>query len=141
MHEYIFRVPADIPDMTFEGTQDVSDVGTTVTLDHYRAFTLVYLYSTHIATLTPGAVNFTVHGHSSQATRFWLERLIRDNGAGSSVWRVARQRKGQRVSYYAVDGKKDMPVEGGTFRGDGGASCLSPSDVADSGLKRYSRRY
>jgi hypothetical protein len=125
---YVFRFPADTPELTYEalhayvgkGNGACRAIGTTVEVTDYTGsifgdMVVLNLYGTQIARIYKDAVTFPVHGHSEQATRNWLVRIVANNGIGFNIWRVARQHKKVRRSFYVIDGDRNRPLEGRSY--------------------------
>lgn len=109
---YIFSAPAkayDIP-FTFQGISDYIDagrgqnsrmVGTTLELSRpARGVVSVRLYGTAIARLWDDGevlIHERINNHGSQATTWWVAKVLQDNKIGGSVFREAGK--------YAVAGK------------------------------------
>lgn len=136
MGEYIFRWPADTPEMTYEGLAarlgaagcDSHDrhgrwctakIGTTVTLRWCREAVQVQLYSTTIAFILPGTVVFP-NDDPHTATTEWIARIVRDNGIGNGAGRIRRRKsdgpgpmmaRGQ-AGLLCIDYDRDKPVFG-----------------------------
>ena len=138
MNDYIFRMPEGTPKLTFEALSAQLDalcdrprctpctlaVGTTVTIcwhgaarGHAVAF---QLYGLGIAVISQKLVQFPVTGDAHIATTGWLAKIIRDNGLGSSAWRIRRHKADGpgtpaargRAGLLCIDGDRDRPVEG-----------------------------
>jgi hypothetical protein len=100
MGEYIFRFPANTPELTYEtlsaklaACEGALKIGTTVQVwEDARGGVSVQLYDTVIARITPDEVEFPGPDVPSQATTEWLARIIRDNGIDSGCWRVRRRK-------------------------------------------------
>lgn len=137
MNDYIFRMPAGTPDLTFAGLaarlREVCDlprckacclaIGTTVRVSRAggRRDALDFsLYGTVIARISMGTVYFPETGDAHLATTEWLSRIVHDNGIGSRVWRIRRHAAdgpGAPVARgYAgllvIDGDRARPAEG-----------------------------
>jgi hypothetical protein len=106
MGAYVFRFPADMPELTFDGLKNVTHIGGTVEVIEYTEFLAIRLYATTIARLGRGWVEFPERTDRHQATRMWLEQIVRDNRLGSTVY---RNRKGEAT----IDG--EWPIEGRKF--------------------------
>jgi hypothetical protein len=109
MPEYLFRFPASMPELTYAGLGRTDRIGRTVRVDHWPMTRVLRLYGTVIARIYEDRVEFPVTGDQHQATREWLVRIVRDNGIGNTVWR-------DRRGVLLVDGTKNRPVEGCTFK-------------------------
>lgn len=142
MNEYIFRMPRDVPEMTYEGLDAYlgkhpsGRIGTTVTVAYHGSrrhlaaalppAITVTLYQTRIARVMPGMVYFCPTGDAHQATHAWISRIIADNGIGGMAWRIRRQRHDPpgtpvargRAGLLTVDGIRERPVEGHAFNVD-----------------------
>lgn len=120
---YLFRFPASMPKLTFDGLavlrqhgtyewQRHGRIGSTVTVHHEPATETsperyrFRLYSTSIAWIGKDTVHFGRHGDHHQATRMWLEQIARDNGLAHGVYRNHR-------GVLEMDG--GHPVEGHTY--------------------------
>lgn len=104
---YIFRPPARSYDekLTFEGISDYIRkgrnktrrmLGTTLELragfrsEHFADVAVVRLYQTDIAYVNrDGSIEImeAVNSHGSQATTYWLQKVLQDNGAPGLVAR------------------------------------------------------
>jgi hypothetical protein len=143
MAEFLFRWPADTPEMTFESLAarlsdlcdranclaDTVQIGTTVELrwhgrDHSAV--MVRLYSTTIAVLADdGTIRFP-NDDPHMTTREWIGKIIYDNGLGGSAWRIRRRAsdgQGPAVArgsagLLCIDGDRDKPVHGPVHRVD-----------------------
>lgn len=115
MNEFIFRMPAGTPEMTYEGLRAYMDsrskswfpyansgrywkVGSTITLTQMNPHSVsqggphidVRLYGLLVARVYPDRVEFPVHKDAHMATTEWLAKIVRDNGIGASVGRIRR---------------------------------------------------
>lgn len=135
MPGFIFRMPANVPDLTYEsldnwlGNNRTRAIGTTVSVRRNiwpisGPAISIYLYGTGIARLLQRthAVYFPAHGDTHMATGEWLGKIIRDNGIGNGVWRIRRRASdpltlGPRgfTGPLAVDGDRAQLVEGRTY--------------------------
>jgi hypothetical protein len=121
MGEYIFRFPADMPELTYDGlTAYIGDgfasrkIGTTVTAEKSGSgYVRVQLYDTVIALVYFDRVRFPGPDHPSQATTAWLARIIQDNGIDSGCWRV-RRRKADGPGPYVARGRAGLLVLAGS---------------------------
>jgi hypothetical protein len=131
MNNYLFRMPADTPPLTFArlrercqrqnyAGQNIGKIGSTVTLyyvnqlgddgpDPYVSFRL---YFTTLARIYRDRVEFTTHSDQHMATREWLNKIATDNGLGGGVFR-------ENFTYYlsvpAPGGRHKLPLLGQAF--------------------------
>src|ERR1700761_2430274 len=110
MSEYIFRFPADTPELTWEGLTGATDqawalrgyrsleIGTTVKVRYWaprpdapHCF-VIRLYDTDIARVYCDLVEFPAEDDGHQASREWLTRIVQDNGLGGNLWRIRRRK-------------------------------------------------
>jgi hypothetical protein len=145
MNEFIFRMPAGTPEMTYEGLSAYmrsqpevpyandscfTEIGSTVTLTKMNSHSVshggphidVRLYGLLIARVYSYKVEFPVHKDAHMATTEWLAKIVRDNGIGASVGRIRRIKSDPLVpgprgycGPLAVNWSRDMLVEGHTY--------------------------
>jgi hypothetical protein len=136
MGQYLLRFPENTPELTYEALTAYEEkhwhpyadgsryapIGTTVTITKagdLNAFDL-RLYGLTIARIFQDQVFFPLTGDAHMATREWLGKIVRDNGIGSSVWRIRRRTTDGPGPYVArgragllcIDGNRSRPVEG-----------------------------
>jgi hypothetical protein len=100
---YVFRFPSNMPKLTFDGLADVQRIGTTVEVLQFTEYRILKLYGLKLAYIFRSFVEFPETGDHHQATREWLQQIVRDNGIGDVVF---RDHNGQLV----IDGQ--WPLEG-----------------------------
>jgi hypothetical protein len=131
---YIFRFPANVPELTFEALSPLVTaacgsypkcqschlmIGATVTVRWNRAgdALIIRLYETDLAWVYADHVAFNAHGDVHMSTREWLAAIVRDNGVGVNPWRV-RRRKSDGPGLGGVlclGGDRDKPLEGHSY--------------------------
>lgn len=141
MSEFIFRMPEGTPEMTYEGLSAYMDsqpevpyanggyfteIGSTVTLTAMNPRggprIDVRLYGLLIASIYANQVEFPVHKDAHMATGEWLGKIVRDNGIGTSVGRIRRQKADPLIpgprgycGPLAINWSRDTLVEGHTY--------------------------
>lgn len=134
MGMYIFRFPANMPELTFEALSPLVTaacgsypkcqscqlkIGTTVTVRWNRVgdALIIRLYEVDLAWVYADHVAFNRHGDVHASTREWLAAIVRDNGVGANPWRVPRRKSdGPGVSgILCLGGERDKPLEGHSY--------------------------
>ena len=132
MSNFIFKIPAGTPDLTFEdldawlGRASARAIGTTVVIYRNPDAITIELYGLIIAELYESPKRRVVFGSTDDAhlaTTEWLGKIIRDNCIGSSVYRVRRHKvdgPGPAVSrgqagLLIIDGDRGKTVFGQTY--------------------------
>jgi hypothetical protein len=138
MNDFLFRFPADTPEMTFNTlaarlravcnrdrcTSCIAKIGSTVTLRWHvrdKSAIQVQLYEVTIAILTgDGTIRFP-NDDPHYSTTYWIERIVSDNGLGHRAGRIRRHAadgpgpetgRGGRAGLLAIDFDRDKPVHG-----------------------------
>jgi len=134
MGQYIFRVPADTPDLDFGSLQRLlwpatseHKIGTTVTvtgtdLDTSTPGIALRLYDTVIAVIRRESVDFPVTGDAHMATTEWIAKIVRDNAIGYGAGRIRRRKSDPLVpgprgyaGPLAIDYDRDRLIEGRSY--------------------------
>jgi hypothetical protein len=100
MNEYIFRFPANMPELSYEALRAGLDatwtalrIGSTVQVwEDARGGVAVQLYDTVIARVCADRVEFTEADDGRMATSEWLAQILRDNGIAGGCGRVRRRK-------------------------------------------------
>ena len=114
MGEFLFRFPAVMPKLDFDGLKGVDKIGTTVHVSHHyvgqpHECHSVTLYHTVLAEVYRDRVHFCRHGDQHMTTKEWLQQIADDNGiAGPGLAGMVNRRK-----FVWMLG--DVPLEGATF--------------------------
>jgi hypothetical protein len=132
VNPYIFRIPGDTPELTFEdlsawmGGRTQRQVGTTVTITYEPpdgscpAVFWFRLYDLELAGIFAHCVEFTAHDDPHLATAAWISRIVYDNAIGLNVWRIRRRKADGpgpevprgRAGLLCVEGDRSRPVFG-----------------------------
>jgi hypothetical protein len=153
---YIFRFPADTPELSFDVLSQLVHeacgkfwrcsschlkIGTTVTVRwNTPADALIFrLYETDLAWIYPDRVAFCSTDHPSQATTEWLSRICQDNGIGYGVGRIPRHKAdGQGpvtargyAGLLVIEWTRERPVFGHSY----------PVDAGRQAAQRESRKH
>ncbi len=143
MNEYIFRMPADTPPLTFTALRErcqrqnyansgIGKIGTTVTLYHMawpdrdgvaEEYIQFRLYGLMLARIYADRVEFTDTDDPHMATTAWLAQIVVDNHLGGGVFRIRRhaadgpgpQVPRGRAGLLAINGDRDKPVVGASY--------------------------
>ena len=144
MSEYIFRMPKDTPELTWEGLDAYlkrgrntyrRKIGTTVTLRRWGDEAIaLHLYDTALALLYPdGRVLFAEAGANDRhmATGYWLDLVARDNKLGS-VYRDkwVRYLWGR---FGDIDSGRKRPIAGQVFTRLKARAASDSADCAATG--------
>src|SRR5690625_1961553 len=111
---YIFRMPKDVPTMTYAALSEYIDrgrrddyrmIGATVQVHRAGAAVEVWLYNTLLATVTPTVVvvGGEIDQYVSNATREWLQLVLRDNGIRGLVGAEQGRYRQTGQTYYIDD--------------------------------------
>jgi hypothetical protein len=143
MSEFLFRFPANTPEMTFDAlahrldglcdqegcTSCYDQIGSTIQVRWYgrrRIGLMVRLYETTIAILGSDDTIKFPNDDPHKTTTEWISKIIHDNGLGRNAWRIRRHAadgpgpevaRGQ-AGLLCIDGDRGKPVHGRTWTVD-----------------------
>lgn len=122
MNEYLFRIPKDCPELTYEsltaylGSRDERAIGATVTVESYREGVIdLLLYGLRIAQIGPNILFFPGPDDPHMATTYWISKIVADNAISGWVGRI-RRRKADGPGPYVSRGQAGLLVIGGRDR-------------------------